>query len=381
MKELEQGVIVLGGHVQSLGITRMAGRAGYSVIVIDNTKKNLARHSKYCKDFILVSDNNLLSELNSIKKKKAHKGFVLLPTNDFHVELLSVNKKNLQPYFRVGTGDWASVQTFYNKKKAYDLARSLGVPIAPTYYPSCESDLDNIRIKFPCIIKPAIMHSFHKQTKKKVFVCANQHELLVNYKLAQKYISKDEIIVQEIIQGPSKNQFSAAFLFLDGKAYVHIVACRMRQHPIDFGNATTYAETVNLPELKEFGEQILLASDYNGICEVEFKKDETDEQFKFLEVNTRTWKWHTIANKANTPFVTNYLKYLYGEKIEIVESYNSASFFHLVTDIPIRIQLLFKGFRYWNRVKSNCENAVWAIDDPLPYIIEKLYIPFLIINR
>ena len=45
-------VIIIGGHVQSLGITRILGKLDYKITIIDSTKYNLARHSRFCYNFI-----------------------------------------------------------------------------------------------------------------------------------------------------------------------------------------------------------------------------------------------------------------------------------------------------------------------------------------
>jgi hypothetical protein len=155
----------------------------------------------------------------------------------------------------------------------------------------------------------------------------------------------------------------------------------MRQHPLDFGNATTYAETVDIPQLREYGERILKAANYNGICEVEFKLDDRDFQYKFLEVNARTWKWHTIANKADTPFIKNYFDYLTGNDIQPIEGFSRCSFFHFLTDFPIQLLLFFKGNRYWNRLIKPVERAVWAIDDIMPWFYEKFYLFYFLLKR
>ena len=155
----------------------------------------------------------------------------------------------------------------------------------------------------------------------------------------------------------------------------------MRQHPIDFGNATTYAETVDAPELKAFAEQILSAANYNGLCEVEFKMDSRDNQYKFLEVNTRTWKWHTIANKAETPFVLTYFNFLTGKKVNKTTTFKHATFRHLITDFPIQLKLWKKGFDYAFRKESNLEHAVYDPKDWKPWLMEKLLLPILIFSR
>lgn len=375
------GIIVIGGHIQGLGILRILGREEIPGIIIDSEKKNLARYSKYCNAFFQVTENNLLDFLRRKSSVKRFAGWVLFPTNDFHVRLLSVNKRELEEHYIVSTDNWDVVRRFYNKKETYKLAQQLKIPIPFSFYPKNINQLDNSPVSFPCIIKPAIMHVFYKKFKKKVFVCHNLTELKVNYRNAREVIPADEIIIQEIIKGPSKNQFSVCFLFLNGKSYVSLTANRMRQHPLDFGNATTYAETVDLPQLKKYGEKILSKVNYNGICEVEFKLDENDNQYKFLEVNSRTWKWHTIANKANTPFLKVYFDYLTGKEIIPSKGFNKASFWHLITDLPVSIQLLFNGYKYWWRKSKPIEHALWATDDIMPWFVEKIFLPYYIINR
>jgi len=375
------GAIILGGHIQSLGILRILGREKIPGIVIENTAKNLARRSKYCKGFWCKADKELLNFLIKLGRGGNYRNWVVFPSNDFHVRLLSENKTELEQFFIVSIDHWEVIQLFYNKKNTYELAAELDIPIVKTWFPQNETGLDGIDVPFPCIIKPAVMHTFYRQTGKKVFVCRDRVELRENYRKAAKVIPANEVMIQEVIPGPSKNQFSACFLFLNGRTYVQLAACRMRQHPIDYGNATTYAETVELPILTEYGERILRAANYNGLCEVEFKRDKRDGQYKFLEVNPRTWKWHSIANKAETPFLKAYYDFLTGKEIEPVEGYSQASFCHSVTDVPTRLQLMVGGFDYWNRKKKPVERAVWACDDKMPWFWEKAYLPYLIINR
>lgn len=375
------GAIVLGGHVQGLGIVRILGREGKPIVVIDNTKINLAKHSKFCNKFYHVNDDSLFDFLILLSQNQQYHGWVIFPTNDFHVKILSQNKELLEKNFVISTDSWSVISKFYNKRITYKIAKSLNIPIAKTIFPDSINDLNTLDVEFPCIIKPAVMHEFYKQVKKKVFICKDLHDLKAKYNKALQLIPASEIIIQEIIKGPSKNQFSACFLFINGISYIHLTACRMRQHPLDFGNATTYAETMDIPVIKEFGERILKETNYNGVCEVEFKLDENDNQYKFLEVNTRTWKWHTIANKAGTPFLAKYFEYLTGMKILPIEGFKKASFFHLLTDFPVQIQLLFKGFDYWHHKSKNIEHAVWANDDLAPWFYEKLYVLFYIFRR
>jgi len=375
------GAIVLGGHVQALGIVRILGRRGVPVTVVDETNRCIARRSRYCSAFHLVSNEQLPGFLLGTECSTKYRGRVIFPTNDFHVRLLSSNMEDLGRYYRVSTDRPEVVDLFYNKINTYRLAEKTGIPIPLTFYPGREEDLDDPEIPFPCIVKPAVMFDFYRKAGKKVFLCRNRAELRAFYKRALLIIPASEIIIQEVIPGDGRNQFSACFLCIDGRSYVKLTACRMRQHPIDFGNATTYAEVTDRPEPAVYGEELLAAAGYSGLCEVEFKRDARDGTFKLLEVNPRTWKWHAIADKAGTPFIPLWFDYLNGSAIEPVSGQRQASFCHSATDIPVRLVLLLRGADYWNRKVSPVQGAVWSSDDPAPWFFEKLYLPDLIMNR
>jgi D-aspartate ligase len=375
------GVIVLGGHIQALGIVRIIGQKGIPVVVVDRTTRCIARRSKFCGAFHEVVDDRLEEFLTGDLCITKYKNWIIFPTDDFHVRILSMNREKLEQHFIVSTDTWEVIETFYNKKKTYRLAEQSGIPIPRTFFPGNQSDLNNTEINYPCIIKPAVMVDFYRKVGKKVLLCRSINELRMNYSKALKVIAAEEIIVQEIIPGDGRNQVSACFLFLDGHSYVSLTACRLRQHPVDFGNATTYAEIIEEPSLIETGEKLLNAAHYNGLCEIEFKRDDRDNTYKLLEVNPRTWKWHSIADKAGTPFLPLYIDYLMGKKIRPVTCMKKASFCHMATDLPIRLVLLLKGFNYWNRKLKPVQNAVWSADDPAPWFYEKLHLLYYLFSR
>lgn len=375
------GAIVLGGHVQALGIVRILGMRGIPVIVIDGTSRCIARRSKYCRAFCRVANEDLQEFLSEEQFRSQYSGWVIFPTNDFHVRILSVNRQSLSLSYIVSTDKQEVIDIFYNKINTYQLANRIGIPIPATFYPESREDLDNPEIPFPCIVKPAVMFDFYRKAGKKVFPCQNRGELEAAYEKALQLIPASEVIIQEVIPGDGRNQFSACFLFIGGRAFVRLTACRMRQHPLDFGNATTYAEVSDQPEPAEYGERILSAAGYNGLCEVEFKRDTRDGNFKLLEVNPRTWKWHLIAEKSGTPFIPLWFDYLRGKEIEPHTGFHHASFYHAATDIPVRLALFFRGAGYWNRMRRPVQDAVWSSDDPAPWFFEKLYLPDFILNR
>ena len=302
------GVIIIGGHVQGLGIARIFGENNIPILLLDTTSINLTRHSRYCKGFFKYEPGKLLDKLLFLGSQNLYKNWLLMPTNDSHVEILGNNKDLLSKSFKVSTADQDALSFFFNKRLTYKLAENLGVKIPKTWIADSWEEIKQLKISFPCIIKPAIMHTFYSKTKKKVFVCNNYNELKKNYHIALSIIPNNEIIIQDIIPGNSEHQYSVCFMFDRKKPLVTLCARRARQHPPDFGNATTYAETVYIPEIIKNAKKILTEVQYIGVCEVEFKYDTRDSSYKFLEVNPRTWKWHSIAVKTKSPFLNEFVQ-------------------------------------------------------------------------
>lgn len=377
---VKSGVIVIGGHVQGLGIVRIYGKNNIPVIVLDNTSVNLARHSKYCNKFIQYKKNQLLDKLLSISRSKSYKNWLLMPTSDAHVGILGKNKAILTENFVVSTAEIKTLKYFFNKRLTYKLADKLNIQIPKTWIADHWPEIDKLDISFPCIIKPAIMHTFYSKTKKKVFVCNNLSELKENYERAIQIIPKEEIIIQDIIPGNSEHQYSVCFMFDGKKPMVTLTARRARQHPPDFGNATTYAETVEIPEIVENAKRILKEVNFTGVCEVEFKYDTRDKSYKFLEVNPRTWKWHSICEKSDSPILMSLYHFLYDLQPIIKNVYQEATFRHLMTDIPTIIKMKLSKIDYV-KTKKNTKYAVWDSEDILPAFFEILYLPYFILKR
>jgi len=92
---------VLGGHVQGYGIVRVYGENGIPSIVIDTTRYNIAKHSKYCIKFLQSSYEKLVDLLIDLGKENKYPNWLLIPTDDYYVRLVSQNKYFLSRYFTV----------------------------------------------------------------------------------------------------------------------------------------------------------------------------------------------------------------------------------------------------------------------------------------
>ncbi len=89
-----------------------------------------------------------------------------------------------------------------------------------------------------------------------------------------------------------------------------LTARRARQHPREFGRAATYVETVEAPEIELYSERFLKAINYHGVVEIEYKRDPRSGQYKLLDVNARTWGFHSIgsASGVDFPYLTTQIR-------------------------------------------------------------------------
>jgi D-aspartate ligase len=379
------GAIVIGGEHPGLGIARSLGRRGIPVCVIDD-QHSVSQFSKYVARTVRVKDlrdeHKTVENVIEVGQRFGLEGWVLFPTRDETVAAFSRHRDRLAEFFRVTTACWDTVRWAWDKKNTNVKARELGIPIPHTYNPRTEAELVELYSKLPLAIKPAVKENFFYATGAKAWRAETPDQLNDLYRKAIRQITPEEILIQEIIPGDGQQQYSYCAFFRDGKAQSTLVARRMRQHPREFGRAATYVETIELPEVEELSERFLRAIDYYGLVEVEFKKDPRDGQFKLLDVNARTWGFHSIGGPSGVDFP--YLLYADQMGIPVEQSRASAGvgWLRMVTDLPTAVADLWDGEldlrSYWRSLKRTRAESVFCLQDPMPSVAEVLMLPYLV---
>lgn len=384
----ETGVIITGGDFQALGAMRALARKGVPVILLDN-ETCIGRFSKFKRKFLkaplLSEPESYVDFLIQLARTESVDGWVLLPNSDEAVFLLSKNRDTLDSYYRVPTPSWDVIKNVYIKKNTYRIAERNGIPIPRTFYPKNLEELLRLDLQFPMVIKPSVRDHFYSKVKVKAFLVNNRRSLEETYLRVCSVIPPSEVLVQEFIPGGPKNLYSFCPFFKNGEILASITARRARQHPMDFGHASTYAELVDIPNLAAISKAFLTAIDYYGIGEVEFMKDPHTGEYKLIELNPRIWGWHTLAIAAgiNLPFLL--YNDMLGQEIELPGTLKDVKWIRLITDIPTVIKELAMGkmtvFDYLRSLKGGKEFAVFSLADPLPFIAEIAMIPYLFKKR
>jgi D-aspartate ligase len=383
------GAVVIGGDYQGLGIVRSLGRQGVPVCVVDD-ELSISRYSRYATRFVKVADLRhqrvVVDRLIEIGKRFNLEGWVLYPTREELVAAFSRNRAELSELFRVPTAEWSSVQWAWDKRNTYRLASELGIPTPVTHYPQSIDELSALdSLTPPFALKPAIKEHFFYATKAKAWRANSHSELRTLFQKASELAGPGEIMVQELIPGGGTQQFSYCALFRQGQAVGKMVARRRRQHPLEFGRASTFVETVDVPVLEELSERFLRKIDYYGLVELEYKLDPRDGQYKLLDVNARTWGYHSLGVSSGVDF--SYMLYAdqLGMPVTECKAKPGVAWVRTATDLPAAMVAIFNGDTSLNgylRSLISCNTeAVFSAGDPLPGLAEVALIPYLAIKR
>ena len=379
---------MIGGDYQGLGIARSLGRHGIPVCVIDD-EHSITRASRFTDRTIRVpslrDESSTLAALDTALNRYPIEGWVLFPTRDETVVALARNRSSLSASFRVPTPGWDAVRSAWDKRETYRLGSQLSIPTPRTWFPASEAEVEAIEMTGPLVIKPAIKEHFIYETHVKAWRAGTKEELRARYRSAAAIVGPDEVIVQELIPGGGAQQYSFCCLFVQGRAAASMTVRRLRQHPSDFGRASTYVETVDLPELEVPSVRFLDAIGYHGLVELEYKLDPRDGAYRLLDVNARTWGYHSLGAAAGVDFPHLLWRDQLGMRVPHIRARAGVRWIRLVTDLPNAVRDYRAGalrpLAYLRTLKGIDTEAVFSLRDPLPGLMEIALLPYLALRR
>lgn len=382
------GALVIGGDYQGLGIARSLGRRGIPVAVLDD-EVSIAPASRYVQHSMRVptlrSSEATTDALHEAARRFGLDGWVLFPTREETVAAVAQNRDELARIFRVPTPPWETVRIAWDKRQTYQVAERLGIDVPRCWFPRSESDLSEIALDNPVIIKPAIKEHFFYETGAKAWRANDSAELLQKFRLATAIIPAEEVIVQELVPGGGERQLAYCAFVKNGEPVGTMTVVRRRQHPSDFGRASTLVETVDLPELEAPSLRLLREMNYYGLVELEYKRDERTGAVKLLDVNARTWGYHGLGAAAGVDFPSLLHRDQMGLPVEPCRARAGVRWARLATDVPNAIRDIsrrqLRAGDYLRSLRGIDVGAVWAADDPLPAVAELGILPRLAIRR
>lgn len=392
LNEKPEAVIVSNRayDLNALGAVRSLGIKGVRVTWVTPDRSRWY-YSKYCKPIICpdfrIEVNRFIEFLVRLGTKRKPVRDVLIPTSDASLIAISKNKAILEKYFRLMVCDWQTTEKFIDKTKIYRIAESVGVPIPKTFYPEDENEARRIayELNYPCLIKPALSHIFTPKFKRKLFKVNTISELLNTYhSLASKGF---DMMIQEDIPGEDKDLVTLNTVFnKSSEPLVVFMHRRTRQNPPRYG-VVSLGESVWEPRIINPCMKLLKAISFQGIAHVEFKRDPRTGDFKFFEINGRSYLSISLPTACGINLIHIAYRNAIGEKMTPLATY-------LCTyecgvkwlDFPSYIESMVKlrrtkkvPLRQWVRpiLSRKITLGAFSCDDPAPFIME---INFLIKN-
>jgi D-aspartate ligase len=371
------GALVMGADYRGLGVIRSLGRRGIPVWVIKQGGHLVAAASRYVRRRVPWpegDDSRKIDFLLELGAAHQLKGWMLFPTDDYAVSLVSRHHEVLARQYRLTVPPWEKLRWACDKRLLHQLARRVGIHQPWTVWPSTREELAAIDYPFPVILKPAVRLKPSSLAIPKAWRAEDRKSLLARYDEASALVSPENLMVQEIVPGGGEAQFSYAALCRDGSPLASIVARRTRQFPADFGQFSTYVETVEEPQVIKSAERLLAATRFTGLVEVEFKRDSRNGQFKVFDINPRVWGWHTLSRRAGVDFPHMLWLLFRDEPVPELHGRAGERWMHMSADLRVAIEEILRGRlslrAYLRSFSGPMESAIFAWDDPMPGLLD-----------
>ncbi|MCX6373793.1 MAG: PIG-L family deacetylase [Actinobacteria bacterium] len=147
---------------------------------------------------------------------------------------------------------------------------------------------------YPAIVKPAFSHLGAQALGVKALRCADAREL----RIALGRIEGLEVLLQEFVPGGDDELYTAG-VFVCENGHLAFTGRKLKQHPPGLGIARL-AETVDEPGLVPGSVALLRELGYEGVSQVEYKRDQRDGSYRLMEANFRPWTWIGLATACGT---------------------------------------------------------------------------------
>lgn len=261
----------------TLGAIRSLGRAGCEVVAIAARPRAEGFYSRYAAERVVgppPADADRFTDfvLETVERRRID---VVLPIGQDSNLALSRRREGIAERAGIAVADWDAMQIAASKRRTIELAGQIGVPVPRTFTDAAEID------RFPVVAKKTV---------------GSGEVLYVNG--PAELPSGDDWLLQEYVPGEGRGFFA---LYDRGKERAVFMHRRRREYPVT-GGASTAAESIDDPVLRDLGLRMLDALRWHGVAMVEFKLDQRDGSYRLMEVNPKFWGSLDLAIAAGVDF-------------------------------------------------------------------------------
>lgn len=258
----------------SLAAIRSLVRAGYEVVAASPRERAHGFRSRYVVARVLSPPPT--EDESFVDFVAAQPVDAVLPLDQVSTAALARHRDRVGGRLGLAVPPWKAMEVALSKARTLELAAQLGIGVPATY--GGAGDVES----FPVVAKPNVGSGALRYANS-----ASDLEGL-----------DEDWLIQEYVPGEGRGVFA---LFQDGRERAVFMHRRLREFPVT-GGASTAAESIYDPELRELGLRLLSALSWHGLAMVEFKRDRRDGTYKLMEVNPKLWGSLALAIAAGVDF-------------------------------------------------------------------------------
>lgn len=275
--------IVLGAGPNGLGAIRSLNIASVSVDVITQASTDPSMYSNLPLRKVHLTTAFDVDELNSRLLAWPGQGQVLIPTSDWFVNYIFENQALLRQKFKIIVLNSNLTSKIIDKREEVELvAKLIDIPKSVPQLPKTVDEL-LMQLNLPIIIKPRSNELNHLNCK---------NILITSKETLQQFYERhgddlDFCIAQQVILGPDDAQWVCNCVFdQNHKLMNSFVFQRLQLSPPHFG-VSSYARSAENQQIVDMVARLGEGLKYVGPAMVEFKYDDQDKLFKYIEINPR----------------------------------------------------------------------------------------------
>lgn len=308
--------IVLSHGTGGLGAVRALARRGIAVTTIAFDATDPSLDSRYPQESFRLygTDEEREKRLLQILDDMPAQGAVILTNSDRLVELISRNEEMLLRKFRFAIPKRSVLQALNDKRQETRLIASLGFDLPKTIQnlPDNPTKLER-QLRFPIIFKPYLFAA-NSQFPKKNEVVTDSESLRRFYEQWRDAIPC--LLAQEVIPGPDSYSWVSSCTFNRQHQLLDCgVKQKLRAYPAHFGGST-YAVSAANPEIEQLTRELGEKLGYVGHAGVEFRWDDRDQCYKYIEINPRLPANVGFDEACDMPTVWNSYKVALDEEVQ-----------------------------------------------------------------
>ena len=300
---MKSKVLVLGSDTRScLTVVRSLGRKGIEVHLAWHEEDSIVPYSKYVTTTYNLpkykkDEQNWLDCLANLLRQEQFD--LVIPTNDRTIIPLITHRKTMAKLAKLAIPADEAFSCAFDKRKTAELAKTLFVPIPRQLVLDQDTDLNNLDLEwpFPLVIKPVSSKLIINNLIKGIGVSYAQSKVEL-FKRVKDLLNVTPVIVQELFVGRG---VGVELLAENGRilcAFQHI-----RIHEPIYGGGSTYRKSVPLNrKLLDCSARLIQALNWTGVAMLEFKYNDSTNQFVLLEINGRFWGSLPLAVASGMDF-------------------------------------------------------------------------------